>query len=103
MERSSASAARKGFRIVGLLSALSEDLPGIGIALKVVDGDATRTKAISNRTAVSARVVMLEVLRQLGALSAKQEQSLSAFDLVFRSKICEDRDIRAIVVLSCNF
>ena len=70
----------EGFQIVGLLpGALSDDSPGIGIALKVVDGDATRTKANLESYSRVRPAVMLEVLRQLSALSAKQEQALSAF------------------------
>jgi L-asparaginase II len=70
----------EGFQIVGLLpGALGEDSPGIGIALKVSDGDASRMGInLESRTRVRPAVT-LEVLRQLGALSRKQEQALAGF------------------------
>jgi len=58
---------------------LSDDSPGIGIALKVTDGDATRTKANLDSYSRVRPAVMLEVLRQLNALATKQAQALSAF------------------------
>ncbi len=77
----------EGFQIVGLLpGALGEDSPGIGIVLKVSDGDASR---ISVNLESSSRVrpaVMLEALRQLGALSTKQEQALASFGPVLPVK-----------------
>lgn len=70
----------EGFQVVGLLpGALSDDSPGIGIALKVTDGDATRTKANLDSYSRVRPAVALEVLRQLGVLSTKQEQALSSF------------------------
>jgi len=70
----------EGYQIIGLLpGALGPDSPGIGIALKVSDGDASRMSldlAHNNRVRPA---VTLEVLRQLGALSSKQEQALAAF------------------------
>jgi len=52
---------------------------GLGIALKVMDGDASR---MNDKLEFSARVrpaVTLEILRQLGALDAGQLQALSRF------------------------
>ncbi len=70
----------EGFQIVGLLpGALREDSPGIGIALKVTDGDATRSKANLETYSRVRPAVALEALRQLGALSTKQEQGLASF------------------------
>ena len=70
----------EGYQIIGLLpGALGPDSPGIGIALKVSDGDASRMSldlAHNNRVRPA---VTLEVLRQFGALSSKQEQALAAF------------------------
>ena len=70
----------EGYQIVGLLpGALDPDSPGVGIALKVSDGDASR---ISLDLAHNNRVrpaLVLEILRQLGALSSKQEQALALF------------------------
>ena len=70
----------EGYQIIGLLpGALKPDSPGMGIALKVSDGDASR---ISLDLVHSARVrpaVTLEILRLLGVLSSKQEQALASF------------------------
>jgi len=70
----------EGYQIIGLLPRLlSPDSPGIGIALKVSDGDASR---MSLDLAHSTRVrpaVALEILHQLGVLSSKQEQALASF------------------------
>lgn len=70
----------EGYQIIGLLpGVLSVAAPGIGIALKVSDGDAAR---MSLDLAHSPRVrpaVVIEILRQLGALSSKQEQALASF------------------------
>jgi len=63
----------EGYQIVGLNS------PGVGIALKVSDGDASR---MDDNLASSNRVrpaVVIEILRQLGVLSSKQEQALAGF------------------------
>ena len=70
----------EGYQIVGLLpGVLGPDSPGIGIALKVSDGDASR---MDDNLVSSNRVrpaVILEVLRQLGALNSEQMQALSTF------------------------
>ncbi|RPJ27271.1 MAG: asparaginase [Chloroflexi bacterium] len=70
----------EGYQLIGLLpGVLSPDAPGIGIALKVSDGDAAR---MSLDLAYSTRVrpaVTLEILHQLGALSSEQEQALASF------------------------
>jgi L-asparaginase II len=58
---------------------LSADSPGVGIALKVSDGDASSmgaNLASSNRVRPA---VALEILRQLGAISSKQERALAEF------------------------
>ena len=70
----------EGFQIIGLLpGALHADSPGMGIAMKISDGDASRMGLnfkLSNRVRPA---VTLEILRQLGALSPKQEQALAGF------------------------
>jgi len=70
----------EGFQIIGLMpGVLSPDSPGVGIALKVSDGDASR---MADNLELSNRVrpaVMLEILRQRKALSSKQEQALAGF------------------------
>ena len=70
----------EGFQIVGLLpGSLGKDSPGIGIAFKVSDGDASH-RNINLESGNRVRpAVTLEILRQLGALSSKQEQALSQF------------------------
>jgi len=70
----------EGYQIIGILpGVLSPDSPGIGIALKVSDGDASR---MDDNLMSSNRVrpaVVIEILRQLGVLSSKQEQALAGF------------------------
>lgn len=70
----------EGYQIVGLApGSLGKDSPGVGVAFKVTDGDASR---MSRQLGLSVRVrpaVTLEILRQLGALSSKQEQALGRF------------------------
>jgi L-asparaginase II len=70
----------EGYQIVGVMpSVISPNSPGLGIAFKVSDGDASRRAddlATSNRVRPA---VALEILRQLGAISLKQEQALAGF------------------------
>ena len=70
----------EGYQIVGLLpGVLSPDSPGIGIALKVSDGDAAR---MNDQLQFSPRVrpaAIVETLRQLGVLSSEQSQALAGF------------------------
>ena len=70
----------EGFQIVGILpGVLGKDSPGVGIAFKVSDGDAShRNINLEPGTRVRPAVV-LEILRQLGALSSKEEQALGRF------------------------
>jgi L-asparaginase II len=70
----------EGYQIVGLLpGTLGPDSPGIGIALKVSDGDAARMSLDLSHTNRVRPAVVLEVLRQLRALSPEQSQVLAAF------------------------
>ncbi len=70
----------EGFQIVGVMpGVIRADSPGVGIALKVSDGDAAR---MADDLTSSPRVrpaVTIEILRQLGAISSKQEQALVKF------------------------
>jgi L-asparaginase II len=70
----------EGYQIVGLMPGmLGKDSPGVGIAFKVSDGDASR-KDMNLESSVRVRpAVTLEILRQLGALSPKLEQILGRF------------------------
>lgn len=70
----------EGFQIVGLLpGVLGKDSPGVGIAFKVSDGDASRRNMELEPSTRVRPAVTLETLRQLGALSSKQEQALGRF------------------------
>jgi len=70
----------EGYQIVGLLpGSLGKDSPGIGIAFKVSDGDAShRDMDLESSTRVRPAVV-LEILIRLGALSSEQKQALGRF------------------------
>jgi L-asparaginase II len=70
----------EGYQLIGLLpGVLKPDSPGIGIALKVIDGDASRTALDLTHSPRVRPAVTLEILRQLGALSSNQEQALMSF------------------------
>jgi L-asparaginase II len=77
----------EGYQIIGLLpNVLSADSPGIGIALKVSDGDASRTSLDLIHTTRVRPAITLEILHQLGALSSEQERSLASFGPVLPVK-----------------
>lgn len=82
----------EGYQIVGLLpDVLRMGAPGLGIAIKVTDGDASRMAddlTFSNRVRPA---VVLEILRQLGVLSSEQGQALAGFGPV--KEIRNHRDI----------
>jgi L-asparaginase II len=70
----------EGYQIIGLLpGVLYADAPGVGIALKVSDGDPSRTSLDLTHSNRVRPAVALETLRQLGALSSAQQQALAAF------------------------
>jgi L-asparaginase II len=70
----------EGYQIVGLLpDVLSPGSAGIGIALKVSDGDAARMSIDLVHSARVRPAVILEILRQLGVLSVEQQQALAPF------------------------
>ncbi len=70
----------EGYQIVGLMpGVLGPDSPGIGIAFKVSDGDASRLSLDLASTPRVRPAVTLEILRQMGILSSKQEQALDKF------------------------
>lgn len=70
----------EGYQIMGLLpGALGPDSPGVGIALKVSDGDASSMGANLESKNRVRPAVAIEVLRQLGAISSKQEEALAGF------------------------
>ena len=70
----------EGYQIVGLMpGVLGKGSPGAGIAFKVSDGDASRMSVNLESSSRVRPAVTLEILRQLGALSSKQEQALGRF------------------------
>ena len=70
----------EGYQIIGLLpGVLAPDSPGIGIALKVSDGDASSLGANLESKNRVRPAVAIEILRQLGAITSKQEQALAEF------------------------
>ena len=77
----------EGFQAIGLLpGALAPDSPGVGIAIKVSDGDlSSRGLDLVSHTRVRPAVT-LEILRQIGALDAAQLAELSAFGPVLPIK-----------------
>jgi L-asparaginase II len=70
----------EGYQIIGLLPGTRGiDSPGIGIAIKVSDGDASRVGPGLESTNRVRPAVTIEILRQLGVLSTEQEQALAGF------------------------
>ncbi|CAG1016351.1 L-asparaginase [Anaerolineales bacterium] len=68
----------EGFQIIGLMPGVYGE-KGVGIAMKVVDGDASH---VDNELVSSTRVrpaVILEILRQLKALNESQLKMLAGF------------------------
>jgi len=75
----------EGFQIIGLMPGVYGE-NGVGIAFKVMDGDASR---MNDNLESSARVrpaITLEILRQLKALNEAQLQSLAKFGPVKQIK-----------------
>jgi L-asparaginase II len=70
----------EGYQIIGLLpGVLRADAPGVGIALKVSDGDPSRTALDLTHSTRVRPAVAVEILRQLGLLSSEQAQALAGF------------------------
>ena len=70
----------EGYQIVGLLpGAMGVDSPGVGIAIKVSDGDAARLGSGLESSSRVRPAATVEILRQLGVLSPGQLQALAAF------------------------
>lgn len=70
----------EGYQIIGLLPDMfNPGSPGVGIALKVSDGDAARMSLDLVHSARVRPAVTLEILRQLGVLSSDQQQALAPF------------------------
>jgi L-asparaginase II len=70
----------EGFQILGLMPGiLAPGSRGVGIALKVSDGDASRLSMQLESTTRVRPAAVMEILRQLGVVTELQLQSLSAF------------------------
>ena len=70
----------EGYQIIGLLPGTrGADSPGLGIAIKVSDGDASRLGSGLESTNRVRPAVTIEILRQLGVLSTDQAQALAGF------------------------
>jgi L-asparaginase II len=73
-----AKAGAEGYQGLAVVpGALGTDSPGLGIAIKIADGD---------RRGSVRPVVAIEVLRQLGLLDAATQQELSAYGPVVEIK-----------------
>ena len=70
----------EGYQIIGLLpGTMGAEFPGVGIAIKVSDGDASRMGSGLESTNRVRPAVAIEILRQLGVLSSDQMQALAGF------------------------
>jgi L-asparaginase II len=70
----------EGFQIVGILpGVLGKDSPGLGVAFKVLDGDASRMNDALESSSRVRPAVTLEILRQLNVLNETQLRSLAKF------------------------
>jgi L-asparaginase II len=70
----------EGYQAVGLLpGALGPESPGIGIAIKIMDGDLGQRRLDLTGYSRVRPAVTLEVLKQLGALNEAQLQELAEF------------------------
>jgi L-asparaginase II len=70
----------EGYQSIGLLpGAIGLDSPGIGITIKIMDGDLGQRRADLTGYSRVRPAVTLEILKQLGALSAAQLQELGEF------------------------
>ncbi len=79
-------AGAEGYQVVGLMpGALSAGSPGIGIALKISDGDLgghVRPTFPGMFTGSRARpIAILSILKQMGALSSMQLEKLAGYDV----------------------
>jgi L-asparaginase II len=75
-----AKGGTEGYQMLGILpGVLGADSPGIGIAIKISDGDASIRRADGSTYHRVRPAVALEILRQLGAISEKELAALSEF------------------------
>lgn len=70
----------EGYQAIGLLpGAIGADSPGIGIAIKIMEGDLGQRRLDLTAYSRVRPAVTLEILKQLGALSEAQLDELSEF------------------------
>jgi L-asparaginase II len=75
-----AKGGAEGYMILGIMAgALGVDSPGVGIAVKISDGDVSSHGGITDPNLRPRFGVSLEVLRQMGYLSDKELESLAEF------------------------
>ena len=77
----------EGFQLVGLMPGVYGE-NGVGIAFKVVDGDASRMNDDLESSARVRPAVTIEILRQLKALNESQLKMLAAFGPTRQLKNC---------------
>jgi L-asparaginase II len=79
-----AKSGAEGYLALGVLAgALGADSPGVGVAIKISDGDVgSHSGTDPNLRARS--MVALEILRQMGYLSDKEQEKLSDFGSVLK-------------------
>ncbi|MFH2104024.1 MAG: asparaginase [Chloroflexota bacterium] len=74
-----AKAGAEGYHVVGIMAgALGVDMPGIGIAVKVSDGDVGSHSGLDINLRIRPAVT-LEVLRQMGYITEKEQEALAEF------------------------
>ena len=70
----------EGYQAIGLLpGAIKADSPGIGIAIKIMEGDLGQRRLNLTSYSRVRPAVILEILKQLGALSEAQLGELAEF------------------------
>ena len=74
-----AKAGAEGYMAVGILGgALGAESPGVGVIVKIADGDLSIRRGNGETYNRARPAVALEVLRQMGYLSDKESETLSA-------------------------
>ena len=75
-----AKGGAEGYQIMGIMpGVLGADSPGIGITIKISDGDLSIRRADGGTYNRVRPAVALEILRQMGAISEKELAALSEF------------------------
>jgi L-asparaginase II len=75
-----AKGGAEGFMALGILGGvLSAESPGIGIAIKISDGDSSMRQADGNFRNRVRPAVALEILKQLGYISQAELDGLAEF------------------------